>query len=194
MLFHLNRVPELSWLCWKTHRSSFCSTFFQRSCVFAWDGSPVPVTRLRGGAGTHTGHTRDTRAHKGTHTGTTQTNLTTIQTHQQHTTRTTHVSATTGTRCCRIHARRWRCVAVKHSLNMTLNENNSIPLLGDSKGTSDFPPFSLLHAPRAARAASGCQRATAMRARQKRNRQRLIARSQKNPLRAAARQRPSPPR
>jgi hypothetical protein len=39
-----------------------------------------------GGAETHTGHTRDTRAHTGTRI--TQTNLTTIQTHQ-HTTRTT---------------------------------------------------------------------------------------------------------
>ena len=38
-----------------------------------------------GGAGTHTGHTRDTQAHKGTRI--TPTNLTTIQTHQ-HTTRT----------------------------------------------------------------------------------------------------------
>jgi hypothetical protein len=37
-----------------------------------------------GGAGTHTGHTRDTRTHKGTRTA--QTNLTTIQTHEQGTT------------------------------------------------------------------------------------------------------------
>ena len=39
--------------------------------------------KTAGGAGTHTGHTRDTRAHKGTRI--TQTNLKTIQTHLEHT-------------------------------------------------------------------------------------------------------------
>ena len=45
-----------------------------------------PVLWTTGGAGTHTGHARDTRAHKGTRI--TQTNLTTIQT-QRHTRTTT---------------------------------------------------------------------------------------------------------
>ena len=49
--------------------------------------SGVPVgKKTPGGAGTHTGHTRDTRAHTGTRI--TQTNLTTIQT-QRHTRKTT---------------------------------------------------------------------------------------------------------
>ena len=45
-----------------------------------------PGKKTPGGAGTHTGHTRDTRAHTGTRI--TQTNLTTIQT-QRHTRTTT---------------------------------------------------------------------------------------------------------
>ena len=50
-----------------------------RKCALWACGFTVPVKRHRG-AGTHTGHTRDTRAHKGTRI--TPTNLTTIQTHQ----------------------------------------------------------------------------------------------------------------
>ncbi len=76
-----------------------------------------------GGAGTHTGHARDTRAHKVTRT--TQTNLTTIQTHQQHTSRTSQYGSTcsgalvrrarrvvrfVGVRCAMV------CIGAEHSL------------------------------------------------------------------------------
>jgi hypothetical protein len=55
MLFHLNRVPELSWLCWKT----------QDMLLLHF----LPVKRHRGEPG-HTRDTRDTRTHKGTQTNT----------------------------------------------------------------------------------------------------------------------------
>ena len=86
-----------AWWVWMVVRSS--SAWSVCLCAPACPVSGVPcVSRLPrclytgkhspGGAGTHTGHTRDTRKHKGKGTRTAQTNLTTIQTHQQHPTRT----------------------------------------------------------------------------------------------------------
>ena len=82
-------VGHPSWSRAQQRSRAFAASTLGVLCCEMIEKAVIPGKKTPGGAGTYTGRTQDTRAHKGTRV--TPTNLTTIQKHQQ-TTLNPHVS------------------------------------------------------------------------------------------------------